>query len=117
MILNSKIIIIKTITLIIIFCLLKSVSAQYDNENLKKYWYYRNRLLNYFVQVGPDAGESLVADIRNKMHKDISVGDAIFTEKLKELNHGDQTVYLGRYIAILATEYKLLTKVSQHLSC
>ena len=42
------------------FILLQGVlNAQTNQVNLEKYWHYRYRLVNYFLQVGPNAGESL----------------------------------------------------------
>jgi len=77
----------------------KPISAQ---DNLNKYWNYRDRLTNYFVKPGPAIGESIVATIRNK-NKSSKRG---FTA-------GDQTIDLAWYIGILATEYQLLTQNKQ----
>ena len=35
------------------------LNAQTNQVNLEKYWHYRYRLVNYFLQVDPNAGESL----------------------------------------------------------
>jgi hypothetical protein len=57
----------KLIETSMIFCGLLSITAQaQDNQtNLKKYWHYRYRLVNYFMAVGPNPGESLPATTRN----------------------------------------------------
>jgi hypothetical protein len=73
--------------------------SQDENENLKKYWNYRERL-KLFVVPGDKPGESLVAAIRNYY-------DPI-TKSSIGLSFGQQRAYLGFYIGVLATEYKIL---------
>src|SRR5690606_8350393 len=67
-----------------------------DQINLQKYWYYRWRLQNDFVKVGEGVGHSLPIQSRKGIWwvNDIEVVDA--------------TIYLGFYIGVLATEYRLL---------
>jgi hypothetical protein len=89
---------------IIIYILLVSnllCVGQNEEENLKKYWFYRTRLNQYFVKVGLNQGESLIASSRN-------------TFNVKELNFSDQTMELGWYIGLLATEYKILADENQN---
>ena len=78
---------------------LQSISQNYFNESMttdlhEKYWFYRDRL-KYFVIPGEGPGNSIVFSARN------------FWESNK-FALGDQTIDLGFYIAILATEYKEL---------
>lgn len=71
--------------------------AQSDADvNLQKYWYYRWRLTNDFIKVGEGKGHSIPIQSRQGYAgiPDIEVADA--------------TIYQGFYLAILATEYKLL---------
>jgi hypothetical protein len=74
--------------------------SQTEDQNLHKYWYYRQRLINDFVVTGSDSGQSLVSGIRNLWD-----GPAI--------HYGDAPVYEGYYISTLSTEYRLL--VLSHL--
>ncbi|HEV7231717.1 MAG TPA: hypothetical protein VGO45_10340 [Bacteroidia bacterium] len=69
--------------------------AQNPEVNRSKYWHYRERLVHDFMVVGPDAGQSIPAGVRN-------LWDG------SGLHFGDAPVYLGYYIAVLATEYTLL---------
>jgi hypothetical protein len=75
-------------------------AAQDPGVNLHKYWNYRQRLVDNFVLVGPQPGQSIPAGIRNLWN-----GAAI--------HYGDAPVYLGYYIGVLATEYALLDKGKQ----
>jgi hypothetical protein len=65
------------------------------STNQAKYWHYRARLINHFLVIGPNQGESLPAGIRNQTNSSIA-------------DWGDGPVYLGYYIGVLATEYRLL---------
>jgi hypothetical protein len=47
------------------FILSFSVNVFAQTNNIEKYWYYRHRLVNGFVKIGNQPGESLVAGIRN----------------------------------------------------
>jgi hypothetical protein len=91
--------------LFITFMLMLSsfVFAQNAINNMQKYVYYKQRFLNNFIAVGNGMGESLPLDIRrlNKINKTDQNG-------VHEFAIGDATVRLGWYIAVLATEYKLL---------
>ncbi len=68
--------------------------------NLEKYWHYRYRLVNYYMVVGEGSGMSLPADIRN-------------TNNSEEIRWGEAPVYLGYYLGVLATEYRLLKDNNQ----
>jgi len=86
--------------IIFILLILFSLSS-YSQENLKKYWYYRERLCKYFVKVGPNAGESIVAERLNDLRYD-------------KYKIGDGTIDLAWYISVLATEYALLSQNNQN---
>lgn len=45
-----------------ILCL--NANSQDWYRNLEKYWWYRYRLVNDFMKVGPNCGESIPADYR-----------------------------------------------------
>ena len=69
--------------------------TQNPQQNLRKYWFCRNRLINDFMLVGDCQGCSIPAKNR---------GDA----NQITLKWSDATIDLGWYIGVLATEYKLL---------
>jgi len=78
-------------------CLILSASllpAQSPDQNLKKYWLYRERLKN-FVVVGDCQGCSLQPTGRG------GAGNSV-------LSYNDSGGHMGFYIGMLATEYKLL---------
>lgn len=76
--------------------------GQYDINNLKKYWFYRKRIVDYFTAIWPATGESHVADRRNELYNwETSAGS-------QRITFGDHTTNLGDYIGMLATEFKLL---------
>jgi hypothetical protein len=81
--------------------------AQSDNDNHRKYWYYRSRLVNDFVKVGLSDGESMPF---NQRGHDTPLG---YNAANAELYLGDGTSTLGYYIALLATEYGLLKQNAQ----
>lgn len=76
--------------------------------NLEKYWWFRYRLINDFLIVGPDCGMSIPAQRRETS----SYWSADGRNKLK---WGDATLDLGNYISMLATEYKHLK--NNNLDC
>ncbi|MFH1321030.1 MAG: hypothetical protein ABII90_10305 [Bacteroidota bacterium] len=81
--------------IILVFILINPLisEAQTTYKNLEKYWYYRLRLQNDFLKVGPNQGESIPAEVR-------------FTNG--QLLWDDPTQSLGWYIGVLATEFRLL---------
>ena len=87
----------KLISIVIIF----SVFSAFSQDNMEKYWYYRQRLTDYFVKVGPKVGESIVAERLND-------------QKLHKYKIGDGTIDLAWYISVLATEYALLKNNNQN---
>ncbi len=93
--------------LVLFVCFFKTnCITQTDIENHYKYWYYKSRLNNDFMKIGLGAGESMPfnqrgLDALNKYAVD------------SELKMGDGSATLGYYIAVLATEYKLLQANNQ----
>jgi hypothetical protein len=73
------------------------LKSQSQDENIYKYWYYRDRL-EYFVMPGTKAGQSLVAAWRNQ---NWAIGR-------EAIGFGQQYTRMGFYLGMLATEYKLL---------
>lgn len=92
----------KTTTLIsIIFIGFFSFSQNSEIENnIIKYWNYRNRLTHNFISVGSKAGQSLPFGTRNEREN-------------PHLSQGEGPIMLGQYIGVLATEYKLLKQNNQ----
>ena len=86
----------QVIAIVLMIC---SVSV-FSQKNLEKYWYYRERLCKYFVKIGPNPGESIVAERLNDLRYD-------------KYKIGDGTIDLAWYISVLATEYALLEKSNQ----
>jgi len=91
----------KVIILILIIVQLLPLVAfsQTPEENLLKYWYYRDRL-KYFVVPGEKQGEGDMAGVRNRMYY-------LFPDYYN-LDFGQNCVYQGYYIGILATEFRIL---------
>jgi len=79
--------------------------AQNANENMFKYWNYRNRL-KYFVIPGTKQGEGQIIVKRNDMYNDLP--------PFLKCSNGDQTISFGFYLGMLATEYKLLSDNGQN---
>lgn len=77
-----------------------SMYSQTQLQNFKKYWWYHHRLVNDFMAVGDCQGCSLAMGQRNARN----TGQARW---------GDNTMNLGNYIAVLATEYQLLKQNNQ----
>ena len=75
--------------------------SSFSQSKIEKYWYYRKRLTDYFVKVGPNIGESIVAERLN---------DGGYNK----YKIGDGTIDLASYISVLATEYALLIQNNQN---
>lgn len=91
-----------TLIIFIIFCVEANVYTQSRQE---KYWFYRYRLRNYFVDIGEGIGKSVVIDTRNIWARMNLREDG--TTKITNsglINTGDEGIDLGYYLAILATE-------------
>lgn len=82
-----------------------NLNAQTPNENMQKYWGTRDRLKKYFIKIGSGEGESVPAARRDH-------GQA-FNSAQGMLKWTDACTYLGHYIGVLATEYRLLKDAGQ----
>ena len=92
------------IIIIILFGLIPiDLEAQTHQQNHEKYWYYRWRLRNHFMKIGPNQGESLIINERGLGEPNHS-----------KMNIGDVTINMGYYMAILAMEYNQLAQNSQN---
>lgn len=90
-----------------VFCQSAELIDTQLSKNISKYWHYRERL-KYFTTTGHESsgdtgGEGLVAGIRNEL------GTADPQDNWS-LNFDEEAVYLGYYLGVLATEYKLLSE-------
>ena len=85
-----------------------SARAQVPQENLDKYWTYRDVLHKNFVKVGRLPGESIPASARSIGFAYSGVPVNSEGEKPSRIYYQDATIYLGHYLAVLGTECKLL---------
>ena len=105
----------KTILFILLAALVGNLMAQSfanDQENLKKYWYYRQRLKENFIFMsdGNERGSNLPVDrIVPNVEGIDSEGNLVFGT-VRYVNWDDCNGALPYYIMLLATEYKLLKK-------
>ncbi|OFX27887.1 MAG: hypothetical protein A2033_06470 [Bacteroidetes bacterium GWA2_31_9] len=95
----------KSFMLLIIILLNNNIVFSQDYySNLKKYWFYRDRLKYFVVNDNPSiTGTNLVAGIRNKYNND-------------KVDFGQPMIYFGYYVGMLATEWYLLSKNNQNAS-
>jgi len=81
-----------------------SIFSQTNEENIEKYWNYKNRLKYYVNPVSANTvnnpGEGLIMTARNCY--------AYVPPDPLLASYGQQNITLGYYIGVLATEYKLL---------
>ncbi len=68
--------------------------GQSVEQNLDKYWQYRHKLVEQYMLVGDGQGYSLPASYINP--------------GLERMKWSDNTIWLGWYLGVLATEYHLL---------
>lgn len=88
--------------LFILFSLSSFAQSVDDNTAHKRYWFYRTRLVNDFIKVGQNPGESLPLSRRTLGDiNDINISQ-------KGQIGGDAVSQLGEYVCVLATEYALL---------
>lgn len=86
------------------------VTAQENDRAHKKYWFYRTRMINDFMKLGKNQGESIVFAERNLYQSDIT------NPELKSTSGHDQIDITNMYMMALALEYKLLTRNNQDVS-
>jgi len=75
--------------------------------NLQKYWYYRYKLVNDFMLIGPSEGQSIPAQKRNLADMYTSNSWPL-AGSANMIEWQDATIDLGHYLATLALEYKIL---------
>ncbi len=93
----------RIIILLLLFSSLGSMAQTYQ-ENLEKYWYYRHRLKAEWMY---DSGNNQRGD--NSIPETMGIyEDCLSGFSVNYLNYADQTWWLGHYMGVLATEYKLL---------
>lgn len=96
-------------TVIAIGCAKILIGQSTDQENLEKYWKYRDQLRTRFMKIGQYDGESIPASViipnRQYGQTDQTTGSII--------QWRDATITLGYYWIVLATEYKLLSDNNQ----
>ena len=97
--------------LFLFFTKMFSQQMQTPYQTTQKYWWYRYRLVNDFMKVGDNCGESIPASARHLRHTYYWNAYPWFVDPYKNgaLEWGDATQYLGNYIMALATEYKMLS--------
>jgi hypothetical protein len=100
----------RIIFIFILICFCFSSYSQISSDMIK-YWYYRNRLNNYFVIPGEKQGESQIIAIRNKILADNDMG---ISSQCTNVDYGQHGKYTGLYLGVLATEYYLLNKNGQY---
>ena len=101
----------KKIKILLLFCIVGiSCFGQYSQNDLNKYWKYRQRYLNSFISVGASSGQSLPFTNRNANRYKITFTGTEY------IAGGETTISLGQYIALLGTEYKLLKINNQDVS-
>lgn len=87
--------------ILVLFCALFPgfLLGQSDSDNLDKYWQYRSILKEKFVHLGTERGDGIPAE---------KIDPNFYVKPKKGLwLQSDGTSYLGFYLAVLATEYKL----------
>ena len=100
----------KIITFLLFVAVFINLSAQYTNEqnNLKKYWYYRKRLKENFIFISPYnlPGSNIPLDCIQPKTK--MINGSVVPEEIKWISWDDCNGALPHYIMVLATEFKLL---------
>ncbi len=126
----------KTINVLMIVILgLTHVYSQTQDvqENLQKYWYYKTKFLRYFTKVGLSSNSITTGAYVCQGNNYTYYNDGGWSLPASEVNYGgayplyqnanirsynmkfgDGTVYLGLYIGVLATEYRLLKNNHQY---
>lgn len=121
---------IKSLSLLVLTfeaCLtIAQTSSEIDKANNERYWIYRDRFRKKFINIGGvEDGQSLpfiqfrensLAPVIDKDHVNDHITDAekrrLFTVNTADykgrLSKGEMGIELGNYIAVLATEYRLL---------
>jgi hypothetical protein len=101
----------KTIAILTLFISTIICRGQSPNENLEKYWQYRNRLTQNFLKVGSSAGERIPMSARS-----IGFPYSGSDTQTSRVYWQDATIYLGHYLSVLGSEVKLLLSSYQSSS-
>lgn len=93
-----------------LFCL--NLYAQTEQENLKKYWNYRDKLQKHFVRIGTGESKSICFSNIDDTPVNSEGGWSNTATPTNQVygykRSGDAMTLHGDYIAVLASQYKLL---------
>jgi hypothetical protein len=95
------------LVLLIIFSFKASALAQPSEVDHQRYWYYRHRLISDFMVPG------VVDNFVCSRHYGYSIPASEVGSEDYAISWGDATCDIGDYIAVLATEYRLLKNNNQ----
>jgi hypothetical protein len=101
--------------LLIVFLTSTIAYSQTDQENLDKYWKFRNDYVQKFMKIGPERGESLPAGVIVPLGCRDNL-DTINDVEYGSMSWGDGMIRHGFYLRLLATEYALKKKYDQDLT-
>lgn len=99
-----------------------ALHGQTDEQNLEKYWKLRNDFRDYFVKIGSEQGASIPANalIPGGCVDNVTPWNANLPnggqQVFGSVHRGDGTFYIGHYLSLLATEYRLLKNSGQDLT-
>jgi hypothetical protein len=102
----------RTIFLLMLVLAGSKGNAQSDLDNLNKYWSYRDRFVKNFLHAGSGEGESLPISSRRIGFPSGSI--ETFDQTASSFYWQDGTIYLGHYMQVLATEYRLLSDANEN---
>jgi hypothetical protein len=97
----------KNLIVLVLMSLMANMYCQnIDQENLEKYWKYRDQLRKRFMKIGTAKGESIPASviIPNRQYGQIDQSTGSIVQ------WRDATITMGYYWIVLAIEYKLLSE-------
>lgn len=84
----------------------------------QNYWNYRNRFKTMFTKIGIQNGNSIPLaerwdDIRGRDKDEDNMGNPFCDSAAGKIGCGDGLSFLGYYLSVMATEYKLLKDAGQ----
>jgi len=100
----------------------QNVNAQNEQENLKKYWNYRDRYVKQFVKLGWQQGNGIncINIDPNPANEGVNVaGGNAFPNINPQFGYrkwADAMTNQGNYIAVLASQYKLLKEAGKDVT-
>ncbi|MBK7856297.1 MAG: hypothetical protein IPJ79_16670 [Bacteroidetes bacterium] len=106
----------KTVLTLLGLCFALTIAMGQQDNWMHKYWNYRDRFHKYFTHMGTSPGDGLAAAHRMLRRFDDYAGGANGTNYYNGIKYGDAIADLGDYIAVLATEYKLLKDAGKDLT-